>query len=132
MNETSSKVSEKIVVRKLLAPKTEAKRREVLMIKMRLKHQDHPFQQTEPAEYSKCRQSWRYTLWKARRVRFCHTFPRELDYQICTGSQRGQQEVIFQQIKRACASSFSKIPLGFPISLAKSLSAISGRTVNQE
>ena len=132
MNETSSKVSEKIVVRKLLAPKTEGKRREVLMIKMRLKHQDHPFQQTEPAEYSKCRQNWRYTLWKARRVRFVILFQESWIIKICTGSQRGQQEVIFQHIKRACASSFSKIPLGFPISLAKSLSAISGRAVNQE
>ena len=46
---------------------------------MRMTPQDHPFQRAEPAEYSKCRRSSQYTLWKARRVRFCHTFPRELD-----------------------------------------------------
>ena len=51
------------------------KRREVLIM-MQITPQDHPFQRAEPAEYSKyCR---RYTMWKARRVRFCHTFPREL------------------------------------------------------
>ena len=46
---------------------------------MRIKPQDHPFQRAEPAEYSKYRRSSRYTLLKARRVRVCHTFPRELD-----------------------------------------------------
>ena len=46
---------------------------------MRMKPQGHTFQRAQPTEYSKyCRES-RYTLWKARRVRFCHTFPRELD-----------------------------------------------------
>ena len=39
---------------------------------MWMKPQDHPSQQTEPAEYSKYRRSSRYTLWKARRARFCH------------------------------------------------------------
>ena len=78
VNETSSKVSEKIVVRKSLAPKAEAKKREMLIL-MRMTPQDHPFQLAEPAEYSKYRPSSHYTLWKARRVRFCQTFPRELD-----------------------------------------------------
>ena len=41
--------------------------------------QDHPFQRAEPAEYSKYRRSSHYTLWKARRVRLCPTFPKELD-----------------------------------------------------
>ena len=40
---------------------------------MRMTPQAHPFQRAEPAEYSKYRRSSRYTLWKARRVRFCHT-----------------------------------------------------------
>ena len=51
--------------------------------------QDHPFQRAEPAEYSKYRRSSRYTFWKGCRVRFCHTFPRELGD--CTGSQEVQQ-----------------------------------------
>ena len=43
---------------------------------MRIKPQDHASQRAESAESSKdCRRS-RYTLWKARRVRFCHIFPR--------------------------------------------------------
>ena len=46
---------------------------------MRMKTQDHPSQQAEPAEYTKCRRSSRYTLWKARHARFCHISPRELD-----------------------------------------------------
>ena len=46
---------------------------------MRMKTQDHPYQQAEPAEDSKCRRSSRYTLWKARHARFCHISPRELD-----------------------------------------------------
>ena len=46
---------------------------------MRMKTQDHPSQQAEPAEYSKYRRSSRYTLWKVRRARFCHISPRELD-----------------------------------------------------
>ena len=46
---------------------------------MRMKPQDHPSQRAEPAESSKYRRSSRYTLWKVRRVRFCHYFPRELD-----------------------------------------------------
>ena len=41
--------------------------------------QDHPFQRALPAEYSKYRRSSHYTFWKARRVRFCQTFPTELD-----------------------------------------------------
>ena len=41
---------------------------------MRLKPQEHPIQRDEPAEHSNYRRSSRYTLWKARRVRFCHTF----------------------------------------------------------
>ena len=58
--------------------KLRAKSREVLLM-MRMKPQGHTFQRAQPTEYSKyCRES-RYTLWKARRVRFCHTFPRELD-----------------------------------------------------
>ena len=36
-------------------------------------------QQAAPAEYSKYRRSSRYTLWKARRERFCHISQRELD-----------------------------------------------------
>ena len=47
------------------------------MIKM--KPQDHPFQQAEPAEYSEFRRTTSYTIWKAGRVRFCHTFSREPD-----------------------------------------------------
>ena len=46
---------------------------------MRMTPQDHPFQRAGRAKYSKHRRSSRYTLSKARRVRFCHTFPRELD-----------------------------------------------------
>ena len=46
---------------------------------MRMKPQFHLFQREEPVEYSKYHRSSRYTLWIARRVRFCHTFPRELD-----------------------------------------------------
>ena len=46
---------------------------------MRMKPQDHPSQQAEPAEYSKYRRNSRYTLWKARGARFCHISPRELD-----------------------------------------------------
>ena len=46
---------------------------------MRMKPQDHPFQIAEPAEYSKYRRRSRYILWNARRVRFCHTFPRDMD-----------------------------------------------------
>ena len=46
---------------------------------MRMTPQDYPFQRAEPAEYSKYRQSSHHTLWEAHRVRFCHTFPRELD-----------------------------------------------------
>ena len=58
--------------------KLRPKSREVLLM-MRMKPQGHTFQRAQPTEYSKyCRES-RYTLWKARRVRFCHTFPRELD-----------------------------------------------------
>ena len=49
---------------------------------MRIKPQDHPSQQAEPAEYSKYHPSSRYTLWKARRARFCHISPRELDDKI--------------------------------------------------
>ena len=54
------------------------KKREVLIM-MRIKPQDHPSQQTEPAEHSKYRRSSRYTLWKVRRARFCHISPTELD-----------------------------------------------------
>ena len=39
---------------------------------MRMKPQNLPSQQAEPEEYSKYRRSSRYTLWKARRARFCH------------------------------------------------------------
>ena len=46
---------------------------------MRMTPQDHPFQRAEPAEYAKYRRSSHYTLWKAGRVRFCHTFSRDLD-----------------------------------------------------
>ena len=35
---------------------------------MRMTAQDHPFQRADPAEYS-----------KVSHVRFCHTFPREVD-----------------------------------------------------
>ena len=41
--------------------------REVLTT-MRMEPQDHSFQRAEPAEYSKCRHSSRYTLWRTRRV----------------------------------------------------------------
>ena len=61
-----------------LAAKAEAKRREVLIM-LRMQPQDHPSQQAEPVEYSKYRRSSRYTLWKARRTRFCHISPSELD-----------------------------------------------------
>ena len=67
----------KIVVRKSLAPKVEAKKAGSANNDAD-DTQDHPFQRAEPAEYSKYRQSSRYTLWKAHRVRFCHTFQREL------------------------------------------------------
>ena len=86
-------VSEKIVGRKSLAPKAKAIRREVLIM-MRIKHQDHPFQRAEPAKYSNDRRSSRYTLWKPRGVRFCHTFSRERERwmnKTCTGSQEVQQ-----------------------------------------
>ena len=46
---------------------------------MRIKPQDHLFQREEPVEYLKYRRSSRYTLWKARRARFRHISPRELD-----------------------------------------------------
>ena len=46
---------------------------------MRMKPQDNPSQQAKPAEYSKYCRSSRYTLWKARRARFRHISPRELD-----------------------------------------------------
>ena len=46
---------------------------------LRMKPQDHPSQRAAPAESSKYRRSSRYTLWKARRVRFCHIFLRDLD-----------------------------------------------------
>ena len=46
---------------------------------MRMKPQEDPYQQVEPAEYSKYHQSSRYTLWKARRARFCHISLRELN-----------------------------------------------------
>ena len=72
-----SECSEKIIVRNHSHQTLRPKRRRVLKM-MRMKPQDHPFQQAEPAEYSKYCRSSRYTLWKARRVRFCHTFPREL------------------------------------------------------
>ena len=71
-------IFEKIVARKSLAHKAEARKRE-LLIMMRMKPQDQPFQRAEPAESSKYRRNSRYTLWKARSVRFCHIFPRELD-----------------------------------------------------
>ena len=45
---------------------------------MRMNPQENPYQQAEPAENSKYRRSSRYTLWKARRARFCHISPREL------------------------------------------------------
>ena len=48
---------------------------------MRMKPQDNPSQQAEPAENSKYRRSPRYTLWKARRARFRQISPRELDDQ---------------------------------------------------
>ena len=68
-----------------------------------MKPQDHPSQQAEPAEYSKYCRSSRYTLWKARRARFCHISSRELDDKTCTGSQEVQQhwqtEAIFQHKK---------------------------------
>ena len=76
--ETSSNVSEKIVVESQSHQKLRRKRREVLIM-MWMRPQDHPFQRAEPAEYSKDRRNLHYTLWKARRLRFCHTFPRELD-----------------------------------------------------
>ena len=70
---------------------------------MRKKPQDHPSQQTEPAEYSKYRRSSRYTLWKARRARFCHVFQESWMIKTCSGSQEVQQlwqtEVIFQHKK---------------------------------
>ena len=46
---------------------------------MRMKPQDRPFQGPKPVEYSKHRRNSRHTLYKACRVRFRHTFPRELD-----------------------------------------------------
>ena len=47
---------------------------------MRMKPQDHPSQQAEPAEFSRYRRrSSRYTHWKVRRARFCHISLRELD-----------------------------------------------------
>ena len=78
MNETFSKVSEKIVVRKSLAPKAEAKKAGNPNIDANETPRP-PFQRAEPAEYSNYRRSSRYTLWKTRRIWFCHTFPRELD-----------------------------------------------------
>ena len=79
VKETSSNVSEKIVVRKSLATKLRPRRRE-LQIMMQMTPQDHPFQRAEQAEYSKYRRSSHNTLWKARRVRFCHTFPKRFKH----------------------------------------------------
>ena len=78
MNETFSKISDKSVVRKPLAPKTEANKTESANNDAD-EPQDHPFQLAEPTENFKYRRSLRYTHWKVRRVRFCHTFPREPD-----------------------------------------------------
>ena len=69
-----------------------------------MKPQDHPSQQAEPAEYSKYRRSSQYTLWKARRARFCHISPTESwMIKTCTGSEEIQQlrqvEAIFQHKK---------------------------------
>ena len=80
VNETSSNVSKKIVVRKSLAPKLRPERREGLIM-MRMKPQDLPSHRSEAVEYSTYRRISRYTLWKARHVWFCHIFPRELDVQ---------------------------------------------------
>ena len=62
MSETSSNVSDKIVKSKLLAPKAEAR-------KAGSANDDAG----EPLDQQS------YTLWEARRVWFCHIFPRELD-----------------------------------------------------
>ena len=72
---------------------------------MRMKPQDHPFQQAEPAEYSKNCRSSRYTLWKVRRARFGFVIFLQERWMIktCTGSQEVQQlwqtEAIFQHKK---------------------------------
>ena len=58
---------------------------------MRLKSQDHPLQRTESAEDSKYCQSFRYTPWKARRVRFYHFFHESWRIKTCTGSKEVQQ-----------------------------------------
>ena len=54
----------RIVVRKSLAPKAEAKKAEVLIM-MRMKPQDHPFQRAETVEYSQNCRSSRYLLWES-------------------------------------------------------------------
>ena len=81
VNGTSSNVSEKIVVRKSLAPKVEVKKAGSANndADETPRPQNHPSQQAEPAEYSKYRRSSHYTLSKVRRARFCHIFPRKLD-----------------------------------------------------
>ena len=76
MNETSSKVSVKIVDRKPLAAKAGAKKGAGAN-NAADEIQDLTFQRAEPADYSEGRQNSRYTLWKT--LRCCHTFPRDLD-----------------------------------------------------
>ena len=67
VNQTSSNVSKKVVVRKSLAPKAEVKKAGSANndADETPRPQDHPSQQAEPAEYSKYRRSSHYTLWKS-------------------------------------------------------------------
>ena len=70
---------------------------------MRMKPQDHPSQQAEPAEYSKYRRSSRYTIWKAVAHGFVIFLQESWMIKTYTGSQEVQQlwqtEAIFQHKK---------------------------------
>ena len=96
------------------------KSREKLIV-MRMKPQDYPIERAGPAEYSKCCRSSRYTLRKARRLRFCNTFPRNWMTGTCTGSREVQElwqtEAIFQHLKNHNADSvfqrFRKLSFNF-------------------
>ena len=65
VNETSLKASEKLVMRKSLAPNAEVKRVGSANIDAD-ETRRQPTQQAEPAEYSKYCRSSRYSFWKAR------------------------------------------------------------------